>query len=62
MSQPKQTLPQFRFDLVEATAILRMSRATLYERSRQGAITSQKDGRRSYITAAELERYVAQLG
>ena len=62
MSQPMQTLPQFRFDLVEATAILRMSRATLYERIRQGAITSQKDGRRSYITAAELERYVAQLG
>jgi hypothetical protein len=56
MSQPKQTLPQFRFDLVEATTILRMSRATLYERIRQGAITSQKDGRRSYITATELER------
>ena len=36
----------------------RISRATLYERIREGLITTQKDGRRTFSTAAELQRYV----
>ena len=60
MSQQTESLPQLRFDISEATRILRLSRATLYERIRAGLITTQKDGRRSYITAEELQRYVAQ--
>jgi len=60
MSQQTDSLPQLRFDIPEATRILRLSRATLYERIRAGQIKTQKDGRRSYITAEELQRYVAQ--
>jgi excisionase family DNA binding protein len=60
MSQQTDSLPQLRFDIPEATRILRLSRATLYERIRAGLIKTQKDGRRSYITAEELQRYVAE--
>jgi len=47
-----------RFPIAEAAAILRMSRAQLYNRISDGAIKPQKDGARTYITRAELERYV----
>jgi excisionase family DNA binding protein len=47
-----------RFAIVEAARILRMSRATLYERIRTGQLSAQRDGRRRYITAAELHRYI----
>jgi hypothetical protein len=60
MSQQTDSLPQLRFDIPEATRILRLSRATLYERIRAGLIQTQKDGRRSYITVEELQRYVSQ--
>jgi excisionase family DNA binding protein len=60
MSQQTDSLPQLRFDIPEATRILRLSRATLYERIRTGLIKTHKDGRRSYITAEELQRYVSQ--
>ena len=42
----------------EASRILRMSRAQLYQRIGEGAIRIQKDGARTYITMVELERYV----
>jgi excisionase family DNA binding protein len=58
MHQPVGELPQLRFEIIEAARILRMSRATLYERIRAGEIKAQKDGRRRYITAPELQRYV----
>lgn len=58
MHQPVSELPQLRFEIIEAARILRMSRATLYERIRAGEIKAQKDGRRRYITASELQRYV----
>jgi excisionase family DNA binding protein len=48
-----------RFDIAEAARILKFSRATLYSRISSGAIRTQKDGRRTYITRDELERYVA---
>ena len=51
-------LPALRFEISEATHILRMSRAQLYHRIGEGAIKIQKDGARTYITAGELERYV----
>jgi hypothetical protein len=62
MSLSAESLPQIRFDITEASRILRMSRASLYERIRLGEIKSQKDGRRSYVTAAELQRYVNAKG
>jgi excisionase family DNA binding protein len=58
MSLPNQPLPYLRFEIIEAARILRMSRATLYQRIRAGHLTIQKDGRRSYITVTELHRYV----
>jgi excisionase family DNA binding protein len=62
MHQPVGELPQLRFEIIEAARILRMSRATLYERIRAGEIKAQKDGRRRYVTAVELQRYVAAKG
>ncbi len=51
-------LPALRFEIPEASHILRMSRAQLYHRIGEGAIKIQKDGARTYITAGQLERYV----
>lgn len=51
-------LPALRFEIPEASRILRMSRAQLYHRIGEGAIRIQKDGSRSYITMGELKRYV----
>ena len=62
MSITLDSLPQLRFEILEAARIPRMSRATLYERIRVGEITAQKDGRRRYITAVELNRYIASKG
>jgi len=55
---PQIVLPALRFEITEAARILRMSRAQLYNRIHDGALTPQKDGARTYITRAELERYV----
>ena len=55
---PPPLLPNLRFEIVEAAQILRMSRAQLYTRIQEGSIRPQKDGSRTYITRAELERYV----
>jgi len=61
MSPSADSLPQLRFEITEAARILRISRATLYERIRAGLIATQKDGRRAFITAAELHRYVSPI-
>lgn len=55
---PQLALPTLRFEIAEAAQILRMSRAQLYVRIQEGCINVQKDGWRTYITHAELERYV----
>lgn len=62
MSSLNEGLPQIRFEIPEAARILRMSRAALYSRIRDSELKVQKDGRRSYITAEELKRYVASKG
>jgi excisionase family DNA binding protein len=51
-------LPSLRFEVSEAAQILRMSRAQIYNRIQDGSLKPQKDGARTYITRAELERYV----
>ena len=58
MTIVSESLPNLRFEITEAAHILRISRATLYERIRGGLIATQKDGRRTFITATELQRYV----
>lgn len=55
---PHIVLPALRFEITEAAKILRMSRAQVYNRIHDGALTPQKDGARTYITREELERYV----
>jgi excisionase family DNA binding protein len=62
MTLPSEPLPQLRFEIIEAARILRMSRATLYQRIRAGLIKAQRDGRRRYITADELQRYITSQG
>jgi len=56
---PGSRLPLLRVSIVEAAEMLRMSRALLYQRIRAGSIKVQKDGMRTYISLAELKRYVA---
>lgn len=51
-------LPQLRFQITEAAKILRISRATLYERIRAGRLSTQKDGRRTFVTSEEIRRYI----
>jgi hypothetical protein len=55
-------LPSLRFEVSEAAQILRMSRAQLYNRIQDGSLKPQKDGARTYLTRAELERYVQACG
>jgi DNA-binding NtrC family response regulator len=38
------SLPQLRFEICEVARVLRISRATLYQRIRERRITTQKDG------------------
>jgi excisionase family DNA binding protein len=54
-------LPPLRADIPESADLLRLSRAGLYERIHSGEITAQHDGRRRYISRAELQRYVRSL-
>lgn len=51
--------PRVRYGIVESAQILGVSRSTIYTRIRAGALNAQKDGRRRFITASELQRYVA---
>ncbi len=62
MPSSSEHLPNIRFDMTETARILRISRATLYERIKSGEIKTQKDGRRSYVTENELQRYVTTKG
>jgi hypothetical protein len=59
MTRKKRRGPCHLYEIPEAAQILRMSRAALYLRISSGAIKAQKDGARTYITRAELERYVS---
>jgi excisionase family DNA binding protein len=54
---PAHTLdlhPNQRYDVDEACAYLRISRAYLFSLIRSGAIQVLKDGRRTYIPGTEL--------
>lgn len=60
MSDQTATFTPLRATIDEAASVLRISRAFLYQRIAGGEIHVQKDGKRSYISRVELERYVAQ--
>jgi excisionase family DNA binding protein len=55
------TMPPLRADIPECADLLRISRAGLYNRIAAGEIHAQHDGRRRYISRAELQRYVRSL-
>lgn len=50
-----------RYPLSEAFALLGFSRAWGFRQIKDGRLRAQKDGRRSYITAGEIDRYVGSL-
>jgi excisionase family DNA binding protein len=58
--QTTEKAAPLRLDIPEAAARLRISRATLYQRIAEGKIHAHKDGARTFVTHAELERYVAR--
>jgi len=60
MARP-MLLPPLRADIDECADLLRMSRACLYNRIAEGVIRAQYDGRRRYVSRAELQRYVRSL-
>lgn len=47
-----------RYHVEEAFELLGLPRSSGYERIRQGALRTQRDGRRCYVTADEIDRYV----
>ena len=51
------SLPQLRFEITEVAKILRISRATLYQRIRDHRIAIHQAGRRTFVTSTELLRY-----
>jgi hypothetical protein len=53
----KRSFAQLRFEIAEVARILRISRVTRYQRINAGLIQVQKDGRRSFVTAGESQRY-----
>jgi len=59
VAQNDSAQPQpLRYAVDEARAILRMSRAQLYNRIAEGSIRAHKDGARTYVSYQELRRYV----
>lgn len=54
------TKPRYRID--EAFKLLGLARSEGYRRVKEGRLRSQKDGRRSYVTADEIDRYVRDGG
>lgn len=51
-----------RNTIEEALAILKVSKPTLYRRIAQGLLKVTKDGARTFISGAELVRYLSEGG
>jgi len=49
------------YAIPQAMTLLSMSRSVIYEQIRAGRLDVVHQGRRCYVTAAALERYVALL-
>ncbi|GAA2492306.1 helix-turn-helix domain-containing protein [Terrabacter carboxydivorans] len=49
------------YAIPDAMALLSMSRSVIYEQIRAGRLEAVHEGRRCYVTAGALERYVALL-
>lgn len=53
------TLKPLRVPVEEAARLLGISRPTMFRRIQRGEIAAIRDGRRTLILTAELERYAA---
>jgi excisionase family DNA binding protein len=51
----------FAYTIVEACALARTGRTTLYGAIRRGELVARKRGKRTLIIASELRRWVEQL-
>ena len=49
------------YSVADTMAMLSMSRSVVYEQIRAGRLQTVHQGRRCYVTAAAIERYVALL-
>ena len=49
-----------RYSIAQATILLGLSRSTLYTRVAEGKLTIHKDGRRTFVSAIQLHRYLRQ--
>ena len=49
------------YGIFETMALLSMSRTVVYEQIRSGRLQTVHQGRRCYVTASAIERYVALL-
>lgn len=52
-------VPRTAFSVDEAAASLGLSRVTIYELMKTGALRAVKVGRRTLVTAAEIDRFLA---
>ena len=59
MDSAVSRIPPSRLTVEQAAQALNCSRAFLYLRIRAGDIRAQRDGRRRYVSVAEISRYVA---
>jgi excisionase family DNA binding protein len=51
-------LTPLRYSLNDVQKLLGLSRSTLYSRIAEGKLTVQKDGRRTFVLATELQDYL----
>jgi excisionase family DNA binding protein len=58
---PTPDIPLLRYKIPQAAQALGISRTQIYMRIRQNLLATQKDGASTFITRAELDRYVATL-
>jgi excisionase family DNA binding protein len=49
------------YPIDEAAELLGIHRSTLYRRAAAGEITLTHNGKRAFVSARELDRYVARL-
>lgn len=49
------------YPVAEAAQLLGVHRTTIYDRAREGRIQLVRSGSRTFVTAVELHRYVAEL-
>ena len=52
------SLNPLRYSIADLTRLLALSRSTLYDRIKHGLLKVSKDGGRTFVTAAELQRYL----